>query len=133
VEAKHILVVDDEDTILDLLESVLESSGHRVETACNGREALEKIRRSDYDIIISDLKMPGMGGQKLYEHVSEIKPHLKRRVIFSTGDIVNPVTQELFRRTGNLHLAKPFRLEEVEEIIRQVLERAEGEGGSPPA
>ncbi len=131
VEAKHILVVDDEDTILDLLESVLESSGHRVETACNGREALEKIRNSDYDIIISDLKMPGMGGQKLYDCVSEIKPHLKRRVIFSTGDTVNPVTQELFRRTGNLHLAKPFRLEEVEEIIRRVLERAEEEGGSP--
>ena len=132
VERKSILIVDDEETILDLLESVLKASGHKVETASNGKEALEKVERADYDIIISDLKMPDMGGQRLYECISEIKPHLKRRVIFSTGDTVNPVTQELFERTGNLHLAKPFRLEEVEAIIRRALDGLES-ADSPAA
>jgi PAS domain S-box-containing protein len=122
VQGSNILVVDDEETILELLESVLESSGHRVETACNGRQALEKIQRADFDIIITDVKMPDMGGDKLYERVSEIKPHLKRRVIFSTGDTVNPVTQALFKATGNPYLAKPFRLEEVDSIIQKVLD-----------
>ncbi|HXI03403.1 MAG TPA: PAS domain S-box protein, partial [Candidatus Saccharimonadales bacterium] len=126
LEGKEILVVDDEETILDLLESVLLAAGHRVTTAANGRQALEKIKAADYDIIISDVKMPDMGGQKLYESVSEIKPWLKRRMIFSTGDTVNPTTQALFQRTGNLHIAKPFRLEEVDQVIRRVLDLERG-------
>ncbi len=128
VEGKDILVVDDEETILDLLESVLLAAGHKVTTACNGRQALEKIRTCDYDVIISDVKMPDMGGEKLYECVTEIKPHLKSRMVFSTGDTVNPTTQALFQRTGNLHIAKPFRLEDVDQVIRQVLE-LHGEAG----
>lgn len=128
VEGKEILVVDDEESIVDLLESVLLQAGHRVTTASNGRQALERIKEFDYDVIISDLKMPDMGGQKLYDRVSEIKPHLKERMIFSTGDTVNPTTQDLFQKTGNLHIAKPFRLEEVDQVIRRVLERQRGNG-----
>ena len=132
--AREILVVDDEETIVDLLESVLLQSGHKVTTARNGREALEKIKAADYDVIISDVKMPDMGGQKLYERISEIKPHLKTRMVFSTGDTVNPTTLELFQRTGNLHLAKPFRLAEVDQVIRQVLIlHGEGDEDCPSA
>ncbi|HET6372279.1 MAG TPA: PAS domain S-box protein, partial [Candidatus Polarisedimenticolia bacterium] len=120
-QGKSILVVDDEETILELLLALLEGGGHEVETAGNGRQALEKIRTTDYDIIISDLKMPDMGGQKLYEAVSQIKPHLLTRMIFSTGDTVNPVTQAFFQKTGNPYLSKPFKLEEVEQLVAQVL------------
>jgi DNA-binding NtrC family response regulator len=133
VAGKNILVVDDEETILDLLESVLETSGHHVERAQNGRQALEKVQRVDFDIIISDVKMPDMGGQKLYECIAELKPHLRRRVVFSTGDTVNPITQELFQRTGNHFLAKPFRLEEVDAIIARVVEEAESLKDPAPA
>ncbi len=117
----NILVVDDEETILDLLVALLEGSGYQVETAGNGRQALEKIRSSDYDVVISDLKMPDMGGQKLYDAVAEIKPQLLRRMIFSTGDTVNPSTQAFFQRTGNLYLSKPFRLEDVEDLVGRIL------------
>ncbi len=120
-QGKHILVVDDEETILELLLALLEGSGHHVETAGNGRQALDKIRQTDYDVIISDLKMPDMGGQKLYEAVSELKPHLLRRMIFSTGDTVNPGTQAFFQETGNPYLSKPFRLEDVDDLVSQVL------------
>jgi len=120
-EGKHILVVDDEETILELLLALLEGAGHKVETAGNGRLALEKIRQTDFDVIISDLKMPDMGGQKLYEAISELKPHLLERMIFSTGDTVNPGTQAFFQETGNPYLSKPFRLEDVDELVSQVL------------
>jgi len=120
-EGKHILVVDDEETILELLLALLEGAGHKVETAGNGRLALEKIRQNDFDVIISDLKMPDMGGQKLYEAISELKPHLLERMIFSTGDTVNPGTQAFFQETGNPYLSKPFRLEDVDELVSQVL------------
>jgi len=120
-----ILIVDDEETIVDLLAAMLESTGHQVETASNGRRALEMARGRDYDLIISDLKMPGMGGQKLYEAIREIKPQLARRMIFSTGDTASPDTQEFFKRTGNAYLSKPFTLEEVETRVSEVLLRAQ--------
>lgn len=121
VAGRSILVVDDEETIVELLLAMFEGNGHVVETACNGRQALEKIRRADFDVIISDLKMPDMGGQKLYESVSQIKPHLLKRMIFSTGDTVNPVTQAFFKETGNPYLSKPFRLEDVDQLVNEVL------------
>jgi PAS domain S-box-containing protein len=118
---RSILVVDDEETIVELLCSLFEGNGHHVETAANGRQALEKIQTSDYDVIISDLKMPDMGGQKLYESVSQIKPHLLKRMIFSTGDTVSPGTQAFFRQTGSPYLSKPFRLEDVDQLVAQVI------------
>jgi len=133
VEGKHILLVDDEVTILELLEALLEASGHHVEKASNGRQALEKVRQVDYDIIISDVKMPDMGGEKLYECIAELKPHLKRRMVFSTGDTVNPVTQALFQKTGNHYLAKPFRLEEVDDVIARVVDETLREKTPAPA
>jgi len=122
----RILVVDDEETILELLLALLEGSGHQVETACNGRQALEKLRTADFDVIISDLKMPDMGGQKLYESLGQIKPHLLPRMIFSTGDTVSAGTQSFFQKIGNPYLSKPFKLEEVDEMVRRVL-AGEGE------
>ena len=74
-------------------------------------------------MIISDLKMPDMGGQKLYESISEFKPHLLRRMIFSTGDTVNPGTQDFFQKTGNPYLSKPFKLEDVDQLVTQILSR----------
>jgi two-component system NtrC family sensor kinase len=126
----RILVVDDEETILELLMALLEGGGHQVDTAANGRQALEKLRSTDYDVIISDLKMPDIGGQKLYESLGEIKPHLQARMIFSTGDTVNPGTQAFFQKIGNPYLSKPFRLEEVDELVRKML-AGEGPGPSP--
>ncbi|MGH9866754.1 MAG: PAS domain-containing hybrid sensor histidine kinase/response regulator [Candidatus Polarisedimenticolia bacterium] len=129
-QAGRILVVDDEETILELLHTLLEGSGHQVETACNGRQALEKLRATDFDVIISDLKMPDMGGQRLYESLGQIKPHLLPRMIFSTGDTVSASTQTFFQKIGNPYLSKPFKLEEVDEMVRKVL-AGEGDGPSP--
>jgi CheY-like chemotaxis protein len=126
--AGRILVVDDEETILELMMALLEGSGHQVETASNGRQALEKLKAADYDVIISDLKMPDMGGQKLYESLGQIKPHLLPRMVFSTGDTVSAGTQSFFEAIGNPYLSKPFKLEEVDDIVRRVLT---GEGGRP--
>ncbi len=118
-----VLVVDDEETILELLLALLQAGGHAVDTAGNGREALDKIQHSDFDVIISDVKMPDMGGQRLYEAISRIKPHLLPRMIFSTGDTVNPSTQAFFQRTGSPCLSKPFKLEEVEQLVGRILSR----------
>lgn len=117
----QILVVDDERVILDLLATILETSGHRVDTATNGKRALEMLKKVRYDLIISDMKMPDIGGEVLWELVHASDPEMSRRIIFSTGDTVNPATRAFFERTGNHYLAKPFRVEDVDRTVQKAL------------
>ncbi len=118
---RNILVVDDELAIIDILYQVLRAEGHRVDTALNGTVALKKIQKERYDLIISDLKMPGMGGKELFEKIREIDLDLARRVIFSTGDVVSVDTREFLQKSGNNFLQKPFEIETIRKVVQSVL------------
>ena len=124
---KRILVVDDEETVLELLSDLLSSRGHVVEVAGDGRVALDTIRESTdpFDLIISDLRMPKMDGRALYEAVSEIAPDLARRMIFATGDTVIDDLRDFFEEKGNAFISKPFALDELEQIIASLFEVVE--------
>src|SRR5262249_21075323 len=84
---KEILVVDDEEMIVALYLQLLQALGHSVDTASTGVEALRKLSAGDYDLVITDIKMPKMSGIQLYEKAVAVKPQLKRRFIFITGDM----------------------------------------------
>ncbi len=118
-----LLVVDDEAILLELLCDFLEGVGHRVDRARNGHEALQLATERDYDLVLSDLKMPGLDGRGLYDHLCRKKPAMARRFVFSTGDLANPDVQLFFQRTGAPYLNKPFRLEEVLTVLNQLHER----------
>ncbi|HET6373155.1 MAG TPA: ATP-binding protein [Candidatus Polarisedimenticolia bacterium] len=118
---RNILVVDDEPAIIDILYQVLKGDGHRVDTALNGTVALRKIQKEQYDLIISDLKMPGMNGQELYERVRELDHDLSRRIIFSTGDVLSSDTHGFLEKSGNSYLQKPFELDAIRRIVHAVL------------
>ncbi|MCH8948839.1 MAG: response regulator [Chloroflexi bacterium] len=121
VAARSILVVDDEESIQRLLGSLLEIDGHHVDTASNGREALERIAGRRYDVLITDIKMPGMDGRDLYERLRKEDPALAERTVFITGDTVSPDTRSFLQRVKNPVLAKPFRIREVRETINGIL------------
>jgi response regulator RpfG family c-di-GMP phosphodiesterase len=67
------------------------------------------------------MKMPGFGGEELYNHISVSQPKLAERIIFVTGDTVNPETQSFLQSTGNPYIGKPFRLEEIRKIMIESL------------
>ncbi len=117
----RILVVDDELVIIDILHQALKLDGHHVDTEINGATALGRIEQEQYDLIISDLKMPGMNGQALYDKVLEIDPALAKRMAFSTGDVVSDGTRSFLERTGARCLQKPFEVETVREFVRDAL------------
>ena len=119
---KHILVVDDEPHIRDLLARSLVRERYTVDLAENGEEAWRKVQGIWYDCIIMDLKMPGMSGPELFQHIKETNQELADRVIFITGDLVSPETLEFIIITGNLALTKPFDLEEIRMHIRTAVE-----------
>jgi two-component system NtrC family sensor kinase len=122
-ERKRILVVDDEDSIQKLLTGVLEMDGHEVIVAKNGREALDVVRRGGVDLVITDMKMPVMGGAELYTNLRDAKDPLASRVIFITGDTVAPDTRRFLQGVDNTVLNKPFRLRDVREAVHAALSR----------
>jgi two-component system NtrC family sensor kinase len=122
VRGKRILVVDDEKYILDFFVEVFQSLPLQVDTANNGQTAMQKMQMADYDLIITDFKMPHMSGRDLYNWVKENRPHLAHRIIFVTGDTVSTETRSFFENHNNLYLAKPFKIEDVKEVVQQTLE-----------
>lgn len=125
VRDKRILVVDDEKYILEFFVEAFQMFPMKVDTAHNGRVAKEKIQVNDYDLIITDFKMPKMSGRELFDWIKAERPHLAKRIIFVTGDTVSSETRSFFENNDNRYLAKPFKIEEVKEAIQQALEIAE--------
>ena len=122
-ERRRILVVDDEDSIQKLLRGVLEMDGHDVLIAKNGREALDVVARGGIDLIVTDMKMPVMGGAEMYTNLRDANHPLASRVIFITGDTVAPDTRRFLQSVDNAVLAKPFRLRDVREAVQAALAR----------
>jgi len=114
---RRLLIVDDEPGIVDVLQEVLRSSGYRVDTASNGAEALDRIASQDYDLVISDLCMPEMNGEKLHAAIREHYPQLLDRIIFVTGDTVSPGSRHFLEQSGARWLSKPFNISEIERVV----------------
>jgi CheY-like chemotaxis protein len=106
---------------------VLRLDGHAVETVGNGEAALEKLAVGEYDLILSDIRMPDLDGPSLYWKLERRDPRLLRRMIFLTGDTLSPGTREFLEKTGAPCLSKPFALSDVREIVQQVLQIQERE------
>jgi PAS domain S-box-containing protein len=125
VRGKRLLVVDDEKYILDFFVEVFHAFPMQVDTANDGRAAMQKMQISEFDLIITDFKMPQMSGRELFDWIKQKRPHLASRIIFVTGDTVSPETRLFFENNNSRYLAKPFKIEEVKEVIQQTLEAAE--------
>ena len=130
----RVLVVEDEPTVARLISDVLEDEGFQVEALLDGYEALERAARASYDLVICDMKMPGLDGQHFYETLACMGNPLSKRFLFVTGDVLSSHTQEFLERHHLPHVAKPFRVEELTEKVRRVLvEIRPDEPSSEPA
>ena len=117
----RVLVVEDEPTVARLISDVLEDEGLHVEALLDGREALERAAEKDYDLVICDMKMPGLDGEHFYKTLAASGNPLSRRFLFVTGDVVAAHTHDFLERHQLPHVAKPFRVEELTEKVRRVL------------
>src|SRR5204862_3558156 len=101
-----VLVLDDEQALAQLLGEVLTVLGHTPTVCYSAVTALEWIDRQDFDVILSDMRMPNIDGKQFYEMVKQRKGHLAQRFVFLTGDVVGEETQAFLQSTGNPHLSK---------------------------
>jgi two-component system NtrC family sensor kinase len=116
----RVLVVDDEPHILHYMRATLEAWGHTVETASDGDDALARATREPYDLVISDLRMPRLGGREFYEELERRRPEMARRLVFSTGDTVRGDTLAFLERLDRPFLHKPFSLAELRSLLAAV-------------
>lgn len=107
-DARRILVVDDEPEVADTIAEILEKAGHAVEIANGGLAGLEALRARDFDLVVSDLRMPDMDGRALYERAEELRPGLSDRFLFITGDTLSPLAREFLVEGERPHLEKPI-------------------------
>ena len=91
-------MVDDEHEIGSYLVTALGRRGHQVDTALDGKEACDLIDQKQYDLILTDLKMPGMTGFKLYNFIKEKHPDLLNNLLVMTGDTINKDAQLFLKR-----------------------------------
>jgi signal transduction histidine kinase/DNA-binding response OmpR family regulator len=119
---RRVLVVDDEEAVAELVDRILTRAGGEVHMALNGLAGKEKALAEHYDLLIADLKMPRMGGERFYEHLLDEDPRVAARVVFCTGDTMNDATTQFVMNSGRPFLTKPFVLEELAAVIREVLE-----------
>jgi len=119
--AASILVVDDEPSIVDLQTDLLASIGAAVEAVATGAEAIERLRARTFDLIVSDLKMPGgVSGEDLFHWVEEHRPEAAGRFLFVTGDTAGGAWRGT-EGAGARVLAKPFSTAEYLRAVREAM------------
>ena len=117
-----ILVVDDEPLVAALIADTLGLEGYEVETAKNGREALEKIAGHSYDVILSDLRMPELDGVGLYRELEQQHQSLLPRLAFVSGTTEPPEYASFLERTGATVLSKPFAIANLHRLVQRLLQ-----------
>ena len=122
---KRLLVVDDEPNLLRAVAAALRAEGFEVVTARNGREALVRVAESVPDLVISDIRMPGMDGYQLAGHLRASSRTALVPVIFLTAKDETADRVAGFRAGVDAYITKPFEPDELLAVIQSILSRVE--------
>src|SRR5262245_1254914 len=114
-----ILVVDDEPVVQDAVRWLLRAQGYDVDTVGNGEEALSRIAQQEFDVVVSDIKMPGLNGLDVLERSRALKPNLS--VILMTGYASVETAIEALRLGAADYLRKPFELDDLTLSVERAL------------
>lgn len=124
-----ILVVDDEDNLRDVLVEVLRRDGHEVDSAVDGAEGLRRVEERRYDLVVTDLRMPGLEGPELYRALRQRYPDDPPRVIFMSANTGIDEYASFLAETGEPALEKPFNLADMRQVVMQVLSQVRSRAG----
>jgi response regulator RpfG family c-di-GMP phosphodiesterase len=120
-ESPRVLVVDDEKVIREILSDFLTMEGYVVRAVEDGAAALKELRQRPYDLCISDLKMPNMGGLELLEKIAENGLNVLTVIMTGFGTVETAI--EAMKRGAYDYILKPFKVEEVVHVVQRGLDR----------
>ncbi|MBI2471422.1 MAG: diguanylate cyclase [Planctomycetes bacterium] len=121
VEQVRILVVDDEEIVRNLLHDTLSNTGYKVRTAKDGQQAISQIETEPFEIVITDLKMPGISGMELLHHILKINPDICVLIITAYSTVESAVSA--MKLGAYDYICKPFELEEMKVVVEKAVER----------
>jgi DNA-binding response OmpR family regulator len=122
IDAAHVLVVDDEGAIRYSVSKTLQRIGYQVDEAASGEEALEMIARHEYEVILTDIRMPGLSGVDLLKRIKDISPD--GIVILMTGYASLGTAVESLRLGAHDYLIKPSSSQDIRQSVARGVERA---------
>lgn len=117
---RTILIVDDEPALRKVLERLLTRGGYEVLSAGSGEAALELLESNEVDMVLMDLRMPGMSGFTLYHAIASRWPPLLRRVAVMTGDPEDESLKEWLKVNNPTVIPKPFEVADVLHLVDQL-------------
>jgi CheY-like chemotaxis protein len=117
----RILVIDDEQSFRHGLTQLLRRDGYTVDTAANGHLALRHLQEQDYDVVLCDLRMPGLDGVEFYAMLRQHHAYLRTRVLFLTGDTLGAESTAFLEQCGQPWVYKPCQAADIRTAIQQML------------
>ena len=121
-EQGRILVVDDEESVRDLLQRVLKEAGYNVVTAANGQEALDKMSELSIGVVLLDIKMPGLDGFQVLDHIRQ-RSDIPVIMLTAIGEVTN--VRDSLALGADDYIRKPFKTRELLARIQAKLRRAQ--------
>jgi two-component system response regulator (stage 0 sporulation protein F) len=115
VEKRKLLIVDDQNGIRILLVEVFNSEGYRTFQASNGKLALEIVRNESPDLVLLDMKIPGMDGLDILKHIKKINPAIKVIMMTAYGEL--DMIKEATDHGALMHFTKPFDIDELRIVV----------------
>jgi DNA-binding response OmpR family regulator len=122
---KNILIIEDDSKMREGLAELLKEEGYKVESAENGKKGIDKLMGKDFDVVLTDLIMPVMGGMDVLRETKRMRP--ATHVIFITAYATIENAVEAMKSGASDYITKPFKIDEVQTKIRRVLAEAEFE------
>ena len=118
---RRILVIDDESGIVEFVRDALVKSGYTVEVETSGEAAVKRLTNEAFDLVVCDMKMPGLNGQQTFEKINAGNTTVAQRFVFMTGDVMNQRHQEFFQKYKLTCLPKPFTIEEIRQAVARAI------------
>ena len=119
-----LMIVDDEQRFLESMEKLLKRKGYNVETAASGEECLEKVEREAFDVVILDVKMPGIDGVETLKRIKSMRPLMEVVMLTGHGTVENAV--EGMRNGAYNYLLKPCDIDSLESTMNAAFEFKQG-------
>ena len=117
----EVLVIDDEEEVANLIREILERAGYTVRIANSGEKGLDCVKGQNFDAILTDMNMPGMGGQGFYETIAREYPEACETIAFVTGDTMSPKVRNFLDRTSTRYLEKPISPAELRSLVANIV------------
>jgi CheY-like chemotaxis protein len=115
-------VVDDETFLLECLVDALSAWGVEVTSSARGDDAVQQLESGSFDLIVCDIRMPGLSGMELFDWLKAQRPTMTQRILYTTGDTFDERTREFLDSSQVPYLGKPFDLKQLKQSLERLLE-----------